>query len=174
MIKCYAFACLGFALTLAMQTSAKDMPGGSLELVGAAQLKVLLWPIYDSRLYSADGSYIPGQRPLRFEIKYLRDIKAEDLVTRTEREWKDLGKTRSQYQNWLGELSRLWPDVARDDTLVLEIDEDERSTFYFNGRMLGAIREEGFGENFMDIWLSPETSRPGLRSALTGVRRREP
>ena len=155
--------------TPAMGQSLNSTDASTMELVGEARLKVLLWPIYDSRLYTTDGSYSPGQRPLRFEIKYLRDIRAADLVARTEQEWVGLGKSGDLYEEWLDQLAGLWPDISEDDTLVLEIDEQERSTFYFNGRSLGAIDETGFGESFLDIWLSPDTSRPALRSALTGA-----
>lgn len=45
---------------------------------------------------------------------------------------------------------------------------DGSSTFYRNGEQLGVIADPGFGRQFLDIWLSPNTSRPELRLALTG------
>ncbi len=53
---------------------------GTLQMVGEARLEFMIWPIYDSRLYSIDGNYQEGQLPLRLEIQYLRDVDAEDLV----------------------------------------------------------------------------------------------
>lgn len=147
----------------------RQEPGLTLELVGEARLKVLFWPIYDSRLYSADGVYQRGQRPLRFEITYLRDVRAVDLVARTEQEWRNMGKAGAPYSDWLQELARIWPDISRDDVLALHIDADNRSLFTLNGEPLGGIEETAFGAQFMDIWLSPETSRPAIRAALTGA-----
>ena len=141
-----------------------------LSLVGQAQLKFLLWPIYDSRLYSTDGSYRDRQRPLRLEIQYLRNIDADDLVARTGAEWQQQSVPLNKQELWLGALSDLWPDVSKNDVLTLYIDQNDRSTFYHNGSLLGAIDDPGFGQQFVDIWLSPETSRPELRQALLGQR----
>jgi hypothetical protein len=48
------------------------------------------------------------------------------------------------------------------------VDEQDRSSFSLNGRALGTIEDPGFGQDFLAIWLSPETSRPELRLALIG------
>lgn len=139
-----------------------------LQLVGEARLKVLLWSVYDSRLYSETGSYSPQQRPLRFEIKYLRTIRASDLVLQAELEWEQQGVDHPRRVLWLNTLRTLWPDVAQDDVLTLHLDEQGRSIFYSNGELLGQIDDPQFGVHFLDIWLSPTTSRPDLREALLG------
>ncbi len=64
---------------------------GDMQLVGSARLKVLFWSVYDSRLYSEDGRYDPGKRPLRLEIEYLRDIPVDQLLQRTAQEWQTIG-----------------------------------------------------------------------------------
>ncbi len=139
-----------------------------LQLVGAARLKVLFWPVYDSRLYAVDGRYQPGELPLRLEIEYLRDIPAAQLVSRTAEEWQSIGLQHPQQQDWLQQLESLWPDIARNDVLVLEVNEGS-SRFYHNGRALGAVDDADFGEHFLAIWLSPKTSRPALRAQLLGA-----
>ena len=141
-----------------------------LALVGEGTLKVLFWSIYHSRLYCPDGVYEPGVRPLRLEIEYLRAIKREDLVERTAEEWDKLGVTDPARKRWLARLAELWPDVAKNDVLALELDRSGRATFRLNGDSLGVVEDPAFGEHFVDIWLSPETSRPKLRLALTGGR----
>jgi hypothetical protein len=138
------------------------------ELVGEARLQVLFWSIYDSRLYTADGDYEPGERPVRLEIQYLRDIDADDLVTRTAQEWEQQGVRHQRQARWLEAMAALWPDIRENDTLTLELDENDRSVFYHNGRKLGAVEDAAFGQHFLDIWLSPDTSRPELRLALIG------
>jgi hypothetical protein len=141
-----------------------------LEKVGEAKLEVLFWSIYRSRLYCPDGSYEPGVRPLRLEIEYLRDIRSEDLVKRTGEEWEQLGVTDPQREEWLATLRALWPDVSKNDVLAVELDENSRATFFHNERRLGSIEDPDFGQRFVDIWLSPDSSRPELRLALTGKR----
>lgn len=141
---------------------------GELKKVGEARLKVMLWSVYDSRLYAPDGEYERGKRPLKLEIEYLRDISAEDLVKRTGKEWADLGLTHERQDEWMQQLRSLWPDVSENDVLTLELDDDSHATFYFNGERLGRMEDGDFGQHFIDIWLSPKTSRPELRLALIG------
>ena len=154
-----------FALLLSLGATARD---GDLQLVGEARLKFLFWSVYNSRLYSDDGRYLEGQRPLRLEIEYRLDIDADDLVAQTASEWQYQGLAHQQQQRWLQMLTDLWPDVSKGDVLTLTIDGQQRSTFYRNGERLGTIADPGFGQQFLDIWLSPNTSRPELRLALTG------
>ena len=149
----------------ASSVSAFDEP---LQLVGEARLKVMLWPVYDSRLYSATGGYNPEQRPVRFEIQYLRNIDASDLVLQTEREWGQQGNNHPRKGQWLETLQQLWPDVTKDDVIALDVNEQGYSTFYSNGELLGQITDQDFGINFLNIWLSPTTSRPALREELLG------
>lgn len=139
-----------------------------LALVGEAQLDVFVWSVYRSRLFAPEGEYAPQSRPLRLEITYLRDISAEQLVRRTEKEWRHLGLEHPQQDRWLETLRSLWPDVSTDDTLVIELNVQEQSHFYFNGQSIGRIEHPDFGEQFLAIWLSPQTSRPALRRALLG------
>jgi hypothetical protein len=140
-----------------------------LQLVGEARLTVMVWPIYESRLYTADGNYTEGQRPLRLELEYLRDIEALDLVEHTRKEWRHLQMLSGQENVWLESLSSLWPDVSENDVLALVLDEGGRSTFMLNGESLGGIDDPAFGPSFLAIWLSPATSRPELRRALIGM-----
>lgn len=162
------------ALAAATATAAPGQAGSTapapLALVGEAKLEVLFWSIYRSRLYCPDGFYEPGVRPLRLEIEYLRDIRSKDLVKRTGKEWARLGVTDPAREEWLATLGTLWPDVSKNDVLAVELDEDGRATFFHNQRRLGSIEDPDFGQRFVDIWLSPDTSRPELRLALTGKR----
>jgi hypothetical protein len=141
-----------------------------LALVGEARLKVLFWPVYDSRLYSENGSYRDTQRPVKLEIQYLRDIDAQALIEQTGNEWQQQNIPVQQRQLWLQALSELWPDVSKNDVLTLHIDEQNKSTFYRNGAVLGSIDDVYFGQSFLGIWLSPDTSRPRLRQNLMGLR----
>jgi hypothetical protein len=139
-----------------------------LQKVGEARLKVMLWSIYDSRLYAPQGRYEPGVRPLRLEIEYLRDIRAQDLVTRTAKEWDDMGRQHPERDAWLERLADMWPDVKANDVLTLELAPSGDATFFHNGSQLGTLDDADFGQHFVDIWLSPDTTRPKMRLALIG------
>jgi len=157
---------LALLLTLPALSSADN----DLQKVGEAQLKVLFWKVYNSRLFSADGSYVDGQRPLQLEIEYLRDIDADQLVERTAAEWQSQELAHPRQQQWLQSLSALWPDVSKHDVIALQLDRDDRSSFFINGEFLGYVEDPAFGQAFIDIWLSPNTTRPELRSMLIGQR----
>lgn len=138
------------------------------QLVGEARLKVLFWSVYDSSLFSEDGRYTEGQRPLRLEIQYLRDIEASDLLQNTESEWEGLPGIPAASSEWLQELALIWPDVKKNDVLAFEVDNEGAGEFFLNDEPLGGVDDSDFSSYFLDIWLSPETSRPKLRQALIG------
>jgi len=166
-MKILAFVSL-VVLSLTTVPAYSDKRPGGLQLVGEAQLDVLLWSVYRSQLYSPDGTYRADMRPLRLRITYLRDFKANALVKQTEKEWQQLGRNHPNQEQWLASLETLWPDIRSQDTLSLDLGEDEVSRFYHNDQLLGRITDPDFGEQFLAIWLSPNTSRPALRRALIG------
>ncbi|MEK9544261.1 MAG: chalcone isomerase family protein [Luminiphilus sp.] len=145
-----------------------DQGNQALRKCGAARLKVLFWDIYESSLYTPDGTWSEGVRPLRLDIRYLRAISALDLVKQTGKEWAEQGKSSPQHMVWQGELLSIWPDVTEGDVISLAIDPSGVSTFLFNGNAIGTIGDPQFGEDFAGIWLSPDTTRPALRRQLIG------
>ncbi|WP_299010052.1 chalcone isomerase family protein [uncultured Shewanella sp.] len=55
-----------------------------------------------------------------------------------------------------------------DDELTFFIDKNGTSRFYKGKTLLGVINDIQFGQAFMGIWLSKNTSEPKLRQALLG------
>lgn len=153
---------------LMLPTLALAAAPSGLQMVGEARLSVLFWQVYDSRLFTETGRYREGQRPLRLEIQYLMDIRSEALVEQTAEEWDHLDVEHPNRADWLQRLSSLWPDVKKGDTITLALDADNRARFYLNDELLGDMNDPAFGEHFVAIWLSPDTSRPKLREALLG------
>jgi len=146
-------------------------PGHNLTLkkCGTALLKVLFWQVYESSLYTPDGTWQDGIRPFRLDIRYLRTISAEDLVKQTGKEWAEQGKASPQHTTWMEDLRTLWPDVTSDDVISLAVDEAGVSTFLFNGEVIGRLQDPQFGEDFSGIWLAENTTRPKLRAQLIGT-----
>ncbi|GAA5215522.1 chalcone isomerase family protein [Corallincola platygyrae] len=155
-------------LKAATGTTTTLLPEPGLEMVGEAKLKVMFWNVYRSRLYTPDGSYQQGQRPIKLEIEYLMDIDAEDLIEKTEDEWRHLKVRNGKQPYWVATLQAMWPNIKEGDRLAIIVDEAGKSLFTHNEVPIGEITDPDFGTSFTDIWLSPNTSRPELRMALLG------
>jgi len=136
-------------------------------LVGEARLKVLIWEVYDSALYTPSGRW-QGVAPYRLSLSYLRDIPAAKLVEETEKAWREQGRSHPRLNEWLVLLGELWPDITKGDNLVFGLNASGDSAFWFNGSPIGSIDDRDFGPLFGGIWLDPDTPRPGLRAELIG------
>jgi hypothetical protein len=144
----------------------EPVPQDYWQRVGSAQLSVLFLDVYESRLYSEDGRYSEGQRPLRLDIQYKRDISARRLLEQTRKEWRHLGVSSEHIMVWSRKLEALWPDVKKGDLLSFVIDEHGVGRFSYNDAELGALTDPVLTKRFLDIWLSPDTSRPEHRQQL--------
>lgn len=142
-------------------------PLNSLNKVGEAEFSVMFIDIYDITLYSDTSAYNPASQHYALSIKYHRNVSAERLVSLTQDQWEHLGIAESDIQKYGSALQALWPDVKKGDNLTIHVTPGT-SHFYHNNTAIGAIDDAGFGHMFTDIWLSPETSAPGLRRDLLG------
>jgi len=149
-------------------TSLSVTPLKGMQLVGQAKLKVLFWDVYQSWLYNPSGQYKAQRYPMALKIRYSRDISAKDLLENTEEQWQQLGLHATQYMPWLQQVQLLWPDITQGDELLLVIDKNKQSRFYFNQTLLGQISDPEFGPGFISIWLSASTRYPKLRRQLIG------
>lgn len=137
--------------------------------VGETTFSILFWDLYKSRLMTTSGKYpvdITSDKVL-FTISYLADISSNDLINRTVDQWEHLGIQSERYTSYLPKLKGMWPDIKEGDSLSLLIDQG-RSVFYFNQQYIGVINPSEFGQIFLAIWLSENTSEPNLRLELLG------
>ncbi|GAC1599422.1 MAG: hypothetical protein NVS3B2_00490 [Ramlibacter sp.] len=67
---------------------------------------------------------------------------------------------------WQSGLARLLPDVREGDRITGINQPGRPPLFLLNGKPLGEMGDAGFARRFFGIWLSPQTSEPGLRTAL--------
>ena len=136
-------------------------------MVGQAKLKVLVWEVYDSALFTPSGTW-QGVAPYQLSLTYLRDIPASKLVEETDKAWQEQGRNHPKQGEWLTLLGDLWPDITEGDNLVFGLNASGDSAFWFNGIPIGSIDDPDFGPLFGGIWLDPDTPRPGLRTELIG------
>jgi hypothetical protein len=161
------FVTILYTLTFSGVTMAE--PLADLKKVGEAKLQVLFWDVYNSSLYSQTGEYQVEIFPQALKIDYLRDIDAKDLIDRTQDEWEKLGIEKAKFSPWITLLTDIFPDIKKGDTLLLNVNENHQSEFFFNGKSIGQITDQTFGKSFLRIWLDENCSYPKVRKKLIGL-----
>ena len=137
--------------------------------VGSAKFTVLFWDIYNSSLFTHSGRYEENlDQDVILKIEYLKDITAEELIKRTVEQWQHLKYKKSDYETFIPNLKRIWPNISAGDSLTL-YRNNQSTEFYFNNTNIGVIDNEQFYKLFLAIWLSPDTSEPELRQSLIGI-----
>ncbi|TMP30120.1 hypothetical protein CWB99_03355 [Pseudoalteromonas rubra] len=176
-----------FVSVQASASTATQLP--KLELSGTAELRYLFWDIYSAALYTSGGTYQETEFPQVLKLTYKRDIEAQELVDATREQWQKQKLELDNREQWLRQLGQLWPDIRKGNQLILVVDADQQSRFYFrpappetltpslsesalkeSARFLGAINDRAFGPAFLGIWLSEKTTEPKLRKQLIGKR----
>lgn len=145
---------------------------GELSLKGQMRFRVWGFEVYDAALWMAPGANTSAfdAQPLALELRYLRDFQARDIAERSIKEMRRSGGlSTEQERRWLDEMLRVFPDVRQGDRLVGLQRPGTAASFWLNGRFRGEIRDAEFARRFFGIWLSPQTSEPGLRRALLGL-----
>lgn len=137
-----------------------------LKEVGRSSLRVMVFKVFDSVLFTDSGEWRNPKTSFRYELTYARTIAGAVLASQTTKEWAHLGFTDERQSSWVQYLEAIWPDVSKGDTITFDVDAAGVSRFYFNGKWLGAIEDPDFAPIFIAIWLSPETSRPAHRDGL--------
>ncbi|SEG11547.1 chalcone isomerase family protein [Marinobacterium lutimaris] len=151
-------------LCVSLTSTAQSRYPQGLEQVGQARFSLLWLDIYDARLFSADGSYRPGEAPLLLELTYHRAISSRELVDET------LNQLEGRFERAAvpGELNDLLPSVDDGDQLAFYLRADGAGAFYFNGKYLGELDDSDFNRAFLDIWLAPDSEYPELTRRLKG------
>ena len=137
-----------------------------LKQVGASSLRVMVFKVFDSELFTETGEWQDPKTSFRYELTYARNISGNALASQTTKEWDHLGFTDERQASWVEYLETIWPDVTKGDTITFDVDAVGVSRFYFNGEWLGVVEDPDFAPMFIAIWLSPKTSRPAHREGL--------
>lgn len=129
--------------------------------------------IYDAELWTHPGFSAVAftEQPVALRLTYARRLVGRLIAERSDKEISALGLgTEEERARWLDEMTRLFPDVSKGDSLSMLFLPGRGATFFRNDQLLGEIADPAFAQAFISIWLHPETSQPGLRSELIGGR----
>ncbi len=160
-MKAGLFLVLLVALSIGHANPVKD-----LKVVGATEMNWLFWKIYDIQLLNQDGEYDKDKFPLALVIRYAREIESSMLLSSTVDEWQRQEITWKP--QWRDQLQTIWPNVVEGDEIILRVDQDLNSHFFYNQEKIGTIGDAEFAPAFLAIWLSENTLKPDLRNRLIG------
>ena len=134
---------------------------GTLRFLGFDIYRARLWvqPGFDAENYSA--------HPLALELTYQRNFTAEAIAKRSIEEMRRVGSfSAQQATRWQQLLQQVLPDVKPGDGLLGVYQPGAGAVFQMGGRVVGEVPDAEFARLFFGIWLSPQTSEPGLRAEL--------
>ena len=166
----WPFAPFAWAQTAAPPELVADLPGARLQ--GQGTLRFLGLRVYDALLWTREplAATQVERAMLALELRYARSLRGPLIAERSIEEMRRVGEfDDEQAQRWLSAMKRLFPDVNAGDRITGVHQPGERARFYFNGRLVGDVRDAAFARLFFGIWLSPRTSEPQLRAALLGA-----
>ena len=151
---------------------ARELPNA--RLLGSGRLTVMLFHVYDARLWVRDGfsAADAAQSPLALELEYARKLEGAQIAERSITEMKRIGEfSDDTAQRWLASMKQIFVDVKAGDRLTGLQQPGQGASFFLNGKPVGEVRDAEFTRLFFGIWLSPRSSQPALRDALLGARR---
>lgn len=138
-------------------------------LAGQARLSVLVFQIYDARLWVTPGfkSKTFSEHAFGLELAYLRNVSGEDIATRSLDEMRRFATlSPDQETQWLRQMREIFPSVLKGDSLIGTNRPGVGAVFHFNGKPQGEIRDPEFARLFFGIWLFETTAKPAIRKDL--------
>lgn len=142
---------------------------GSPRLAGEAQLRFLGLRVYDARLWVGRGFDAErwGEHPLALELIYRRAFTAAAIARRSVEEiTRQRPLPAEQFARWQTALSQWLPDVQPGDRLIGFHQPGEGMALWRSGHPQRVIKDTDLSTLFFGIWLSRQTSEPGMREAL--------
>ncbi len=168
-----------FAMAQGTEGVASASPGASAPLAGArlvgqGTMRFLGFEVYRARLWAQPGFDADqySAHPLALELTYQRNFTAEAIAKRSIEEMRRVGSfTPQQATRWQQALQAALPDVKPGDRLLGLYQPGAGALFKMGGRVVGEVPDAEFSRLFFGIWLSPQTSEPGLRQQLIAATR---
>ena len=146
-------------------------PVQDLNKYGEGKMSFMFWDLYKAELYGKAETFQPEKTPIALKITYLRDIDKQDLIDATVDQWAHLSYENDAIPEWSNQLSAIWPDIKEGNHLIIRVLDDGTSEFYDQNQKIGTMTDTSFGQAFISIWLSENTSEPKLRARLIGEKK---
>ena len=154
--------------SLSWSTEDKQEGFHSPKLIGQGTLKVLMWEVYDLRLFT-DGTPFSWSNKFMLEFDYSRELKKESVIDASLKELKlQPNVTDKDIKAWEVYLEQVIQPVQKGTKASVMWVPEGQIVFNYEGTPTSTIENEDFARAFLNIWLGEKTSRPKLRSQLLG------
>lgn len=161
------------------QTSTMGLPAAVIERLPGAQLRGegdMRWfglRVYRAQLWSAPSASVTSPLPrsaFALQLHYALSLSGQAIADKSLEEIERMGfGDPVRRREWHAAMSRLFPDVGRDDRLIGLHLPGQGVSFFHGDRFLGQVEDADFAEAFFSIWLDERTTAPGLRRALLNL-----
>jgi hypothetical protein len=135
--------------------------------VGSGDLTFWGAKIYRATLYAPNGEY-SVELPHALEIVYRYAFSRHQLAKTSLKEIERIHGPVEDKAAVVSMFESVFIDVAGGDRLIGIHRPGEGASFYSQDSYLGEITDVDLAAAFFDIWLNPETRKPGLRAQLLG------
>ena len=153
-------------ITWASEIDSKNFQ--SPTLIGEGTLKVLMWEVYDLRLFT-NGTPFSWQKKFMLEFDYSRELKKESVIDASLKEFKlQPNVTDQDIQAWQMFLEQVIQSVQKGTKATVQWVPEGQLIFHYQGSPPTPIENDDFARAFLNIWLGEKTSRPKLRHQLLG------
>ncbi len=164
MKKFFALIILVFSISWTSQAQQEEFQ--SPKLIGEGTLKVLMWEVYDLRLFT-DGTPFSWNNKFLLEFDYSRELKKEGVIDASLKEFKlQPNVTDKDIKAWEVYLEQVIQSVQKGAKASIMWVPDGQIIFHYEGSKPTTIENEKFARAFLNIWLGEKTSRPKLRNKL--------
>ncbi|AFS48778.1 Chalcone-flavanone isomerase [alpha proteobacterium HIMB59] len=164
MKKFFALIILVFSISWTSQAQQEEFQ--SPKLIGEGTLKVLMWEVYDLRLFT-DGTPFSWNNKFLLEFDYSRELKKESVIDASLKEFKlQPNVTDKDIKAWEVYLEQVIQSVQKGAKASIMWVPDGQIIFHYEGSKPTTIENEKFARAFLNIWLGEKTSRPKLRNKL--------
>ncbi len=139
------------------------------QLAGQAKLTVWGFKVYNASLWVSPGFRARDfdEHAFVLDLSYLRQLSGEQIAERSLAEMqRATALDDAKAAQWLREMREIFPNVRAGDHLTGVHRPGGGTTFLFNGKRRGEIRDPEFARLFFGIWLAHTTSEPRMRQEL--------
>lgn len=123
--------------------------------------------IYSISLYSEQGEYREGIRPLMLSLKYAKPVEGRDFAISLARSWSNLGIRLQDQDSVVDRLRKVMPNIRTDDVLSY-IALENQGYFILNDQIIPEEFNQEFNDAVVAVWLDKrvEIGRKLLKDVL--------